>query len=274
MFDKIQHIGYLAADLDGAVAWFKKSFGGEKVGGGNLNRGVAVPSGGRNTFIHFGQVEVELIEPVDRTGLAKDTLVMHHVGYVVPDIHRASIQLKTLGFQFAGNAPGANSLGQQVLYFDPATTHGVLMHLTQLPVIPNTVGLGQGLAVSQIVHAGYLVENVDETVAWYAEKFDGAAVGGIGASRTGARQAFVNFGQVQVELIEATDPKNRGGKPCVMDHVGYVVPDIHASIADAKRRGVRFAGPEAATNRIGQTLLYLDTSASMGSRMHLTQIPD
>ena len=276
MFDKIQHIGYLTADLDGAVAWFKKSFGGERVGGGNLSSNQSTPGGGRNTFIHFGQVEVELIEPAGPSaeGLTKDTLVMHHVGYVVADIHRASLQLKARGFQFSADARGTNSLGQQVLYFDPATTHGVLMHLTQLPVIPNTVGVGQGLGVSQIVHAGYLVDNVDRAVAWYEEKFDGAVVGGIGTSRTGARQAFVNFGQVQVELIEATDPKNRGGKPCAMDHVGYVVPDIRAGIADAKRRGLRFAGPEAATNRIGQQLLYLDTVASMGSRMHLTQIPD
>jgi catechol 2,3-dioxygenase-like lactoylglutathione lyase family enzyme len=286
MFDKIQHIGYLTADLDGAVAWFKKSFGGERVGGGNMRGNEAVPSGGRNTFIHFGQVEVELIEPADPSaeGLAKDTLVMHHVGYVVADIHRASIQLQARGFQFAVKARGTNSLGQQVLYFDPVSTNGVLMHLTQLPVIPNTVGVGQGLGVSQIVHAGYLVDNVDHAVAWYKKSFDGAVVGGIGTSRTGARQAFVNFGQVQVELIEmpppppagreATDPKNRGRKPCVMDHVGYVVPDIHAGIADAKRRGLRFAGPEAVTNRIGQQLLYLDTATSMGSRMHLTQIPD
>ncbi len=284
MFDKIQHIGYLTADLDGAVAWFKKSLGGERVGGGNMSSNEAVPSGGRNTFIHFGQVEVELIEPADRTGLAKDSLAMHHVGYVVSDIHRAAIQLKARGFQFATKARGTNSLGQQVLYFDPATTQGVLMHLTQLPVIPNTVGVGQGVAVSRIVHAGYLVEDVDQAVAFYEKSFGGAVVGGIGVSRSGGRQAFVNFGRVQVELIEmpppppagreVTDPKNRGGKPCAMDHVGYVVPDIRASIADCKRRGLRFAGAEANTNRIGQTLLYLDTAASMGSRMHLTQLPD
>lgn len=274
MFDKIQHIGYLTADLDGAVAWFKKSFGGERVGGGNLNQGVAVPSGGRNTFIHFGHVEVELIEPADRAGLAKDALAMHHVGYVVGDIAKAATQLKAKGFKFAGNAPGTNSLGQQVLYFDPATTHGVLMHLTQLPATPNTVGVGQGVAVSHIVHAGYLVEDVDQAVAWYEKSFGGAAVGGIGTSRSGGRQAFVNFGQVQVELIEAKDPKNRGGKPCVMDHVGYVAPDIRAAIAECNRRGLRFAAPEPNTNRIGQTLLYLDTASSMGSRMHLTQLPD
>ncbi len=278
MFDKIQHIGYLTADLDAAVAWFKKGFGGQRVGGGNVNPGVAVPSGGRNTFIHFGHVEVELIEPADRAGLSKDALAMHHVGYVVADIAKAATQLKAKGFKFAGAAPGTNSLGQQVLYFDPATTHGVLMHLTQLPATPNPdvigMGQGQGVAVSHIVHAGYLVEDVDQAVAWYEKSFGGAAVGGIGVSRSGGRQAFVNFGQVQVELIEATDPQKRGGKPWTMDHVGYVTPNIRAGIADCKRRGLRFAGAEANTNRIGQTLLYLDTASSMGSRMHLTQLPD
>ncbi|MBM3943670.1 MAG: hypothetical protein FJ316_12310 [SAR202 cluster bacterium] len=274
MFDKIQHIGYLTADLDAAVAWYKKSFGGERVGGGNLNPGVAVPSGGRNTFVHFGQVEVELIEPADKKGIAKDALVMHHVGYVVPDIVRASNLLKTKGFKFASAAPATNSLGQQVLYFDPATTHGVLMHLTQLPAKENTVGMGQGLGVERIVHAGYLVENVEAAVAWYQEKFNGAIAGSIAPSRGGGRNAFVNFGRVQVELIERPDPAALGGKPCAMDHVGYVVPEINRAIAECKRRGLRFVAPEAATNRIGQTLLYLDAATSMGSRMHLTQLPD
>ena len=34
MFDKIQHIGYLVADLDKAVAWFKQGFGAANAGGG------------------------------------------------------------------------------------------------------------------------------------------------------------------------------------------------------------------------------------------------
>jgi catechol 2,3-dioxygenase-like lactoylglutathione lyase family enzyme len=134
--------------------------------------------------------------------------------------------------------------------------------------------VGQGVEASRIVHAGYLVADVDQAVAFYENSFGGAVVGGIGKTRTGARQAFVNYGRVQVELIESTDPKPRGGKPWSMDHVGYVVPDIRAGIADCRRRGLRFVAPEAATNRIGQTLLYLDTASSMGSRMHLTQLGD
>lgn len=273
MFEKIQHIGYLVADLDGAVDWFQRSFGAENAGGSNLGSGVAVPSGGRNAFVHFGQIEAELIEPNDKAGLPADTLVMHHVGYVVSDINAAVPNLQAKGFKFASAAPNTNVMGQQVLYFDPATTHGFLIHLTQQPAQPNSVGMGQGVAVAEIVHAGYLVADVEEAVAWYEKNFGGEAIGGIGASRRGARNAYVNFGQVQVELIEAADPSELGGQRYVMDHAGYVVSDISAGIADCRRRGFRFVADEASTNRIGQTLLYFDPATTMGTRMHLTQLP-
>ncbi|HZA21519.1 MAG TPA: VOC family protein, partial [Dehalococcoidia bacterium] len=144
MFDKIQHIGYLVADLDAAVEWFRKNFGAENAGGSTLGSGVAVPSGGRNAFVHFGQIEAELIEPNDKSHLPAGTLVMHHVGYVVPDINSAIPVLQGKGFKFASAAPNTNVMGQQVLYFDPTTTNGFLMHLTQQP---NTVRLGQGVAI-------------------------------------------------------------------------------------------------------------------------------
>jgi catechol 2,3-dioxygenase-like lactoylglutathione lyase family enzyme len=273
MFVKIQHIGYLVADLNAAVDWFRKNFGAENAGGSTLGNGVAVPSGGRNAFVHFGQIEAELIEPNDKSNLPADTLVMHHVGYVVFDINAAIPVLQAKGFKFAAAAPNTNVMGQQVLYFDPATTNGFLIHLTQQPQQPNTVGLGQGVAIDEIVHAGYLVADVEEAVAWYEKNFGGVAVGGIGASRRGARNAYVDFGQVQVELIEPTEAEQLGGQRYVMDHVGYVVSDISAGIADCRSRGFRFAGEEANTNRIGQQLLYFDPATTMGARMHLTQLP-
>jgi methylmalonyl-CoA/ethylmalonyl-CoA epimerase len=271
MFDKIQHIGYLVDDLDKAVAWFTNKFGAENVGGGPVGNSRAVPGGGRNAFVHFGQVEAELIEPGDASTVPKDTLVMHHVGYVVADIPRAVEQAKARGFAFIAEAPFTNPLGQQVLYFDPDTTNGVLIHLTQLPAQPNTVGVGQGLKVDKIIHAGYLVRNVAEAVAWYVDKFDGVHAGG-GASRRGGRNAFVNFGQVQVELIEPQDPSTMGAHH-VMDHVGYVTPDISAGITECCCRGFQFAADAPNTNAIGQQVLYFATDTSMGNRMHLTQLP-
>ncbi|MGE3536073.1 MAG: VOC family protein [Candidatus Tectimicrobiota bacterium] len=271
MFDKIQHIGYLVDNLDSALAWFKQSFGGERAAGGALQHSRVVPSGGRNAFVHFGQVEVELIEPADTSALPANALVMHHVGYAVADIPRAVAWAQARGFGFLEAAPYTNPLGQQVLYFDPATTHGVLIHLTQLPAQPNMVGVGAGLQIEQIIHAGYLVRDVTAAVAWYVEKFDGVHAGG-GVSRRGGRNAFVNFGRVQVELIEPQDPSAMGAQH-EMDHVGYVTRDIGSEMATCSCRGLQFAAEAPNTNSIGQQVLYFDTKTSLGSRMHLTQLP-
>lgn len=271
MFDKIQHIGYLVADLDQAIHWFQQRFGAQQAGGGPVTSSGAVPGGGRNAFMHFGQVEAELIEPSDTSPLPKDTLVMHHVGYVVADIPSAVTKAQARGFRFMAPAPFTNPLGQQVLYFDPATTKGVLIHLTQLPVQPNMIGVGAGVQVEKIIHAGYLVRNVPEAIAWYVEHFEGVHVGG-GASRRGGRNAFVNFGNVQVELIEPHDPSTMGDDHA-MDHVGYVTEDMRTGIAQCSCRGLHFVADAANTNSIGQQVLYMDTATSMGSRMHLTQLP-
>ena len=272
MFEKIQHIGYLVSDLDVAIGWFAKTFGGLNAGGSNLPDGPVVPSGGRNAFIHFGQIEVELIEPNDKSTIPENTLVMHHVGYVVSDIGGSMSSLQDKGFSFLADKPNTNVMGQQVLYFDPTTTNGVLIHLTQQPSDPVNIGIGEGCSVDRIVHAGYLVADVEQAVDWYETKFDGTAVGGIGASRRGARNAYVNFGNVLVELIEAVDQSQLGGKSYVMDHVGYIVGDINSAILDCKDRGFCFIADEPMTNRVGQTLLYFDTETTMGTRMHLTEL--
>ena len=271
MFDKIQHIGYLVHDLDAAVAWYADGFGGEKAGGSALAAGGIIPSGGRNAFVHFGKVEVELIEPEDKTGLPADTLVMHHVGYAVSDINASIVSLKARGFKFFSDTPNTNVLGQQVLYFDPASTNGVLMHLTQLPSQPNSTGLDAGVKVDHIVHAGYLVNNLDDAIAWYVDKLGGTHLGG-GPSRRGGRNAFVNFGEVQVELIEPPDPAALGAAHS-LDHVGYVALDIVAAIADCRARGFRFVADAPNTNTVGQQVLYFETDSTKSSRMHLTQLP-
>ena len=156
MFDKIQHMGYLTPDLDRAVAWFEESFGAVNGGGGPLNPGYAMPSGGRNAYVQFGNAEAELLEPTDKTGLSSEILTMHHVGYVVPDINRAIDQLTARGFKFAADKPNVNVLGQTLLYFDSTTTNGVKMHITQLPGEP--VPPNNGLDIERIVHAGYRVK--------------------------------------------------------------------------------------------------------------------
>ena len=270
MFEKIQHMGYLTPDLDRAVAWFGESFGAVNAGGGPLNKSFAMPSGGRNAYMRFGNAEAELLEPEDKTGLSSEILTMHHVGYVVADINRAIDDLTARGFKFAADKPNVNVLGQTLLYFDSTTTNGVKMHITQLP--DESVAGNGGLEIERIVHAGYRVKDLEEAIKWYTDKFDGTHIGG-GPSRSGGRNAFVNFGQVQVELIEPGDPSIMGADHS-MDHVGYAVGDISSCIGTCEAHGLKFVSDTPNTNGVGQQVLYFETDTSMGSRMHLTRLPD
>lgn len=267
MFSKIQHVGYQVNNLEQAVSWFAEKFGATRAAGGPAQLG------GRNAFVRFGQIEVELLEPRVHDDLPEDTLLMHHVGYVVPDLQKAAAKLQQKGLEFTADQPNVNALGQQVLWLDPATTNDALIHLTQLPQQPHPIGFGQGLAIDRIIHAGYVVDDLAEAVAWYTDKFEGRYIGG-GMSRRGVNNAFVNFGQVQVELLEPTSLEQLGGRRHAMDHVGYVVPDILAGIEECQRRGLRLGEASPRANSINQQLCYFDTACTCGTQIHLTQLPD
>ena len=43
---------------------------------------------------------------------------------------------------------------------------------------------------------------------------------------------------------------------------------------ECQHRGLQFIADAPATNSIGQQVLYFDTDTSLGSRMHLTRLPD
>ena len=155
---------------------------------------------------------------------------------------------------------------------DAASINGVLVHLTQLPAQSDSAAASGGLEIERIVHAGYRVKDLDKAVAYYVDNFQGEHIGGR-TSGAGGRNAFVNFGQVQVELIEPGDPSSMGNDH-VMDHVGYAVGDIPSCMGECQSHGLRFVADTPNTNSVGQQVLYFETDTSMGSRMHLTRLPD
>jgi len=269
MFEAIQHIGYLVDDLATAEAWFAETFGAERIGGGTMQAGFVVPSGGRNAFMRFGDVEVELMQPGDTSALPKSTLVMHHVGYVVADMQKAAAQARARGLKFLAPEPYTNFVGQQVFYLDPATTNGTMIHLTLVPD-RGTKRYGNS-RIEGIVHAGYRVRDADAAAAWYVDKLGGKVVGG-GPSPRGGRIAFVDIGRAQVELIERPDASGMGAEHA-LDHVGYVTGDLDSDMREFRRRGYAFATDESVVNPVGQRLIYLDTPSSFGARMHLTELP-
>ena len=270
MFDDILHVGYLVRDLDRAVAWFAKVFGAENAGGGQMADTRVVPGGGRNAFVRFGGTEVELMQPTDIGPLPPDKLVLHHVGYVVADMDAAMAKARAKGLGFLAEAPFTNPMGQQVLYFDPDTTNGVLIHLTKVPA-GEPASRGDGPRIDDIVHPGYLVGDLDAATAWYVDKLGGELIGG-GPSRQGGRIAFVNCGAAQVELIEPPEgARPQGGH--VLDHIGYVTQDIDADMPGYRARGLSFMTEAATINPVGQRLIYFDPASTWGTRIHITELP-
>ncbi|MGE0699474.1 MAG: VOC family protein, partial [Hyphomicrobiaceae bacterium] len=249
MFDGIRHIGYLVADLDKGVQWFARAFGAVHTGGGTMQPSPMFPAGGRNAFVEFGGVEAELMQPADTSPLAPDALVMHHVGYVVADIAAAAAKAKAKGLRFLAEAPYTNFVGQEVLYFDPASTNGAWMHLTRIPDAQKAGRPSSGPHISSILHPGYLVRDAEAAAQWYVEKLGGVRVGG-GPSRRGGRVAFVDCGGAQIELIEPEDTSSLGSD-FVLDHVGYVTTGIDTSLGAWRGRGLAFQTEAPVVNPIG-----------------------
>jgi methylmalonyl-CoA/ethylmalonyl-CoA epimerase len=124
---------------------------------------------------------------------------------------------------------------------------------------------------TDIHHPGYLVEDLDASIEMYEKVFGGTCIKR-GSTSTG-RNCFVQIGEVLIELIEPADKSKiagRGGQ--VIDHIGYVVPDIYKAAAELKAKGYRFASPEPLTSIVGVKIWYLDTDDTQGTRIHLTQV--
>ncbi len=118
MFSKIQHVSYLVEDLDATVAWYQKAFGARYVKGGPISHG-------RAGLVRMGNVEMELIEPSDRSELAgPGEHVFHHVGYVVDDLDKSIADFKARGYKFRHPEPVVNIFGYRVNQFDTESTNG------------------------------------------------------------------------------------------------------------------------------------------------------
>jgi methylmalonyl-CoA/ethylmalonyl-CoA epimerase len=125
---------------------------------------------------------------------------------------------------------------------------------------------------TDIHHAGYLVEDLDASIEMYEKVFGGSCIKRGHAGTTG-RNGFVQIGEVLIELIEPADTTRiagRGGQ--VIDHIGYVVPDIYQAAAELKAKGYRFATPEPRESIVGVKIWYLETDDTQGTRIHLTQV--
>ena len=86
--------------------------------------------------LHFGDVDVELLEPIDPASpvakfLARRGPGIHHVCYRVPDLDAALERCRNAGYRLIDDTPRRGAGGRRIAFLHPKATNGILLELTE-----------------------------------------------------------------------------------------------------------------------------------------------
>ena len=128
----IDHIGIAVGDLGQALAFYRDALGLE------IEPPEEVASQRvRAHFVPVGGATLELLEPTSPDSpiakyVEKRGPGIHHIALCVDDIHGVLKRLKERGIRLVDNEPRLGAEGALVAFVHPASTHGVLIELTQV----------------------------------------------------------------------------------------------------------------------------------------------
>ena len=131
MFDRIDHVGVAVADLDGAIALLRDSFGMPLV-----HREVVEEQGVEAALLDIGESHVELLlalgddTPVGRF-VAKRGPGLHHIAYQVSDIDAVLEQLRQSGARLIDEQARVGIRGSRVAFLHPSASGGVLTEIVE-----------------------------------------------------------------------------------------------------------------------------------------------
>jgi methylmalonyl-CoA epimerase len=127
----LDHIGIAVGDLSQALAFYRDALGLE------VEPPEEVPSQRvRAHFVPVGEAALELLEPTSADSpiakfIEKRGPGVHHVTLRVDDIRAALAGLKARGIRLVDQEPRDGAEGALIAFVHPASTHGVLVELTQ-----------------------------------------------------------------------------------------------------------------------------------------------
>lgn len=126
---KLDHVAIAVRSLESALAVYENALGLECAGREHVP-GEAV----NVAFLPLGGTRIELLEPSDPgSALARSIEArgegLHHLCFVVEDLHSALEELRACGFRVLDEREGAG--GTRVAFVHPKSTGGVLIELRQ-----------------------------------------------------------------------------------------------------------------------------------------------
>ena len=129
MTASVAHIGIAVTSITEALAFYRDVLG--------LSPGQPETADGATIVsLHFGGVDVELLEPRDPHSpvakfLAKRGPGIHHVCYRVPDLDATLQRCRTAGYQLIDEQPRRGAGGRRIAFLSPKATNGILLELTE-----------------------------------------------------------------------------------------------------------------------------------------------
>jgi methylmalonyl-CoA/ethylmalonyl-CoA epimerase len=129
MTPRIAHVGIAVSSIAEALPFYRDVLG---LAPGHPERA----DGATIVSLHFGDVDVELLEPQDPASpvakfLAKRGPGIHHVCYRVPDLDAALERCRTAGYQLVDATPRRGAGGKRIAFVHPKSTNGILLELTE-----------------------------------------------------------------------------------------------------------------------------------------------
>ena len=127
---RVDHLGVIVSDLDGAVKSFTEHLGLK------LDHTERYGDELDIAFLPCGETLVELIEPLKEGGSNADYLREHgpgiqHVAFEVDDLEAALAELAERGVEPLGDAPVPGAGGMRIAFLDPQAFDGVLVELCE-----------------------------------------------------------------------------------------------------------------------------------------------
>ena len=127
MFERIDHVGIVVADIDSALAVYAETFELEL-----LHREVMAELGLELALVQVGESRVELLARTSEESVLGDFQPgMHHVAYRVADIDAALQRLRERDVELIDESPRGGVLDSLIAFVHPHATGGVLTELVQ-----------------------------------------------------------------------------------------------------------------------------------------------
>jgi methylmalonyl-CoA epimerase len=128
---EIDHVAIAVRDLDGAVEYYRATYGVDPV-----HREVVDNDGIEEVLLRVADSYIQLLTPVRDDSpvakyLEKKGEGIHHVGYRVADCAAALEQVKAQGHKVIDEAPRPGSRGTIVAFVHPKEAFGTLIELVQ-----------------------------------------------------------------------------------------------------------------------------------------------